>query len=141
MPPKTEYVYVGNEYQGTKESKPSKIDIVTNNVSVPQGLPQWLGNKSILAAAWLAAMVLVSFDEWHTHGILPRPARLWDTSIVYGLLALVGISDMLVPLVNALAVGYFIVLLWEYYQKSGQFSGAAGGPPSSANKPVRPKGP
>lgn len=90
-------------------------------VSTPNGVPRWLGNGSIVAYAWIVAMILVGFDEWKNHGILPRPARLWDTSIVYGLLVLLGFIDVMIPIANALAIGYTIVLLWQYYNGEGQF--------------------
>lgn len=61
-------------------------------------------------------MITVSFDEWHNLGILPRPARLWDTSLFYGLLVLLGFVDAMVPIVNAFAIGYTLVLLYQYYQ-------------------------
>jgi hypothetical protein len=89
--------------------------------SVPKGVPRLLGNGSIVAYAWIVAMVLVGFDEWKNNGILPRPARLWDTSIVYGLLVLLSFIDVMMPLANALAIGYTIVLLWQYYNGTGQF--------------------
>jgi hypothetical protein len=72
-------------------------------------------------------MVLVGFDEWKNNGILPRPVRLWDTSIVYGLLTLMGFIDIMLPIANALAIGYTIVLLWQYYNGSGQFQGSGRG--------------
>lgn len=130
LPPKTEYVYVGDKYKGTQQTKQTKGDVlknvfIENKVSVPQGLPQWLGSQRILGASWMAAMIIIGFDEWHNLGILPRPIRLWDTSTVYGILALVGIVDALVPLVNALAIGYTIMLLWQYYNGSGQFASTA----------------
>lgn len=132
LPPKTEYVYVGDQYKGQQQTKQSKGDIlksvfIENNVSVPNGMPRWLGSQRILGAAWMASMIIVSFDEWHNLGILPRPVRLWETSIVYGLLALVGIADPLVPLVNALAIGYTFMLIWQYFQGSGQFASTKGG--------------
>jgi hypothetical protein len=65
---------------------------------------------------WIIAMFIVGFDEWHNLGILPRPARLWDTSLFYGLLTIAGFVDLMVPLVNALAIGYTVVLLMQYYQ-------------------------
>jgi hypothetical protein len=72
--------------------------------------------------AWLAAMVVIGFDEWHVNGILPRPARLWYTSLVFGVLALASMSDQLVPVANAFAVGFLLVLIYQYYNKQGQFA-------------------
>lgn len=92
------------------------------HVQTPRGVPRFLGNQKLIVYAWLAAMVTVGFDEWHNNGILPRPARLWDTSVVFGLLALMGFIEPITPLMNALAIGYVIVLIWQYYNGSGQFS-------------------
>jgi len=87
----------------------------------PRGVPVFLGNQKLIVYAWLAAMVTVGFDEWHNNGILPRPARLWDTSIVFGLLALMGFIEPMTPLMNALAIGYVIVLVYQYFNRGGQF--------------------
>jgi hypothetical protein len=75
--------------------------------------------------AWIVAMILVGFDEWKNNGILPRPVRLWDTSLVYGILVLLGFVDVMVPIANALAIGYTIVLLWQYFNGQGQFTHGA----------------
>lgn len=75
-----------------------------------------LNNRSVVFNMWIVAMILVSFDEWHNLGILPRPARLWDTTLIYGVLVLLGFVDAMVPLSNALAIGYTIVLLVQYFQ-------------------------
>lgn len=90
-------------------------------VSTPPMIPRWLGNQKIVAYSWIVAMVAVGWDEWKNHGILPRPVRLWDTSIVYGLLTLVSFIDIMVPIANALAIGYTIVLLYQLYNHTGQF--------------------
>lgn len=67
-------------------------------------------------------MIVVGFDDWHNYHILPRPARLWYTSLTYGLLILASMADALVPLANALAIGYAIMLIWQYYNGTGQFA-------------------
>lgn len=122
--PKTEYIYVGD--QGGGQSAPRRIISWTppehGQSNPPRPVPQWLGNARIIGYAWVASMVIVGFDEWKNHGILPRPARLWDTSIVYGLLALASVVDPLIPLLNALAVGYTFMLLWQFYNGEGQFA-------------------
>jgi hypothetical protein len=66
--------------------------------------------------AWIIAMIIIGFDEWHNLGILPRPARLWDATLVYGVLVMVGFVDVLVPIANAFALGYTFMLLFQYYQ-------------------------
>ena len=122
--PKTEYIYVGD--QGSQQSAPRRV-ISWRPPPHPQGkvprpVPQWLGNARIIGYAWVGSMVLVGFDEWKNHGILPRPVRLWDTSIVYGLLALASVVEPLIPLLNALAIGYTIMLLWQFFNGQGQFT-------------------
>lgn len=61
-------------------------------------------------------MIVIGFDEWHNLNVLPRPARLWDASLVFGVLTLLGIVDVMVPIANALAIGYMFMLIWQYYQ-------------------------
>jgi hypothetical protein len=95
-------------------------------VPVPNHVPRILGNNMVVAYAWLGSMILVGVDEWKNNGILARPVRLWTTSLVFGVLVLVGMIDALVPLVNAFAIGYFIMLLWQYFNGSGQFSKGSG---------------
>ena len=92
------------------------------NAPTPKGIPRFLGNQKIIVYSWLVAMVVIGFDEWHNNGILPRPIRLWDTSLVFGLLALVGFIEPVTPIANALAIGYVIMLIWQYYDGGGQFS-------------------
>ena len=90
------------------------------NTSLSNSLPKWLkgsvSNRAIVFNMWLIAMILVSFDEWHNLGILPRPARLWDTSLLYGLLVIAGFVDVAVPIANMLAIGFTISLLIKYFQ-------------------------
>jgi hypothetical protein len=99
----------------------NRIPQQSPRVTMPDKVPKFLRsapltNRSIVFNMWIIAMITVGFDEWHNLGILPRPARLWDTSLVYGVLVLAGIVDALVPLVNALAIGYTITLLVQYFQ-------------------------
>lgn len=84
-------------------------------VNVPRGVPRFLGNRNILFMAWIIAMVLIGADEWKSHHIFPRPLRLWSATVVYGILFLLSAIDGLVPLVNALAIGFDFALGWEYY--------------------------
>lgn len=95
-------------------------------VATPQGVPKFLGNRSVILLSWVAAMFMVSFDEWHTYHILPRPARLWFTSLTYILLALASTVDDLVPLTTALAIGFTIAVAYNYYQNTGQFGQVTG---------------
>lgn len=90
-------------------------------VTVPKGVPRFLGNRSVIMLAWLAAMAMVSLDEWHTHGVLPRPARLWYTTLTYALIAATSTLDVLVPVCSALAVGLTIAVAYQYYTGTGSF--------------------
>lgn len=121
--PRTEYIYVGDQNQG--QSRTQRViswrPQPHAQVNMPRPIPQWLGNARIIGYSWVAAMILVGFDEWKNHGILPRPVRLWDTSIVFGLLALASVVEPLIGLLNALAIGYVIMLLWQFYNGQGQF--------------------
>jgi hypothetical protein len=123
-PPRTEYVYVGNE--GAEQSRGRRILSYRPppqvKVQTPRGVPSAFGNAQIIGYAWIASMIIIGFDEWKNNGILPRPMRLWDTSIVFGLLALTALIPPMVPMANALAIGYTIVLLWQFYNGQGQFS-------------------
>jgi hypothetical protein len=67
----------------------------------------------------MISMCIVGYDEWTTYGLLPRPARLWDTTKVFGMLAILSIVDSAVPLVNALAIGYTVMLGYNYYSSKG----------------------
>lgn len=137
-PPSTEYVYVSDANSGGGNTGPSGSAGGSNysprraanrvfsyqprRVPVPNGVPRFLGDNHIVGYSWLASMILIGFDEWRNNGILPRPARLWYTSLIYGVLALAGMIPMLTPLVNAFAIGYTIMLLWQYFNGEGQFA-------------------
>lgn len=105
-------------------------------VSVPTGVPKFLGSRAGLLLAWVVAMAMVSLDEWHTNHILPRPARLWYTSLLFFLLAIVSTIDAMVPIVNLFALGMVIVLGMQYYSGTGQFGTTgeteSGGSPTTA---------
>lgn len=88
---------------------------------VPSGVPSFLGNQQLVIFAWAGAMAFVGVDEWKNNHILARPSRLWWTSVVYGMLAMAGMITPLIPLVNALAIGYLFVLAWQYFNGQGQF--------------------
>lgn len=101
----------------------SSISQTKAPVNVPKGLPTFLGNRQLIIAMWIVAMIVIGFDEWHNLGILPRPSRLWYSSVVYGGLAILGIADAMVPIANAFAVGFTIMLIYQFYNSSGQFTG------------------
>lgn len=85
--------------------------------------PRFLGSQRTILFAWIVALALVCADEWKTYHILPRPARLWWTTLTYAILALMSQMEVLIPLANALALGFTAVLAWQYFNKQGQFSG------------------
>jgi len=95
------------------------------SVGVPSGVPRFLGARPIIFYMWMVAIGMVVLDEWHTHHILPRPARLWWTTVAFLLMAGLATIDAMVPLVNAFAIGMVIVLGYQYYSGTGQF-GATG---------------
>jgi len=92
------------------------------NAEVPAGLPKILGDSQLIILAWIGALAVISWDEWHKHHVLPRPSRLWFTTLVYGILSLMGMVPGLAPLANIMAIGYTIVLVWQYFNKNGQFA-------------------
>jgi hypothetical protein len=91
-------------------------------VNLPKPLPKMLGQRPIIFYSWMVAIILVGYDEWHTLGIIPRPSRFWETSLLYALLIMLSIPDAMVPLANALALGYTLYLVWQYFGGSGQFT-------------------
>lgn len=99
----------------------NRIPNAVQRVNVPNGVPRFLGARPLIFWTWGIAILMVSFDEWHTYGILPRPARLWYTSLLFLLLAIVSQFDALVPIANAFAVGMVMVLAYQYYTGEGQF--------------------
>lgn len=82
---------------------------------------QIFGARPILFFAWVTTMMMVSLDEWHTYHILPRPARLWYTSLAFFLMGMLSVVDAFVPLVNLFAIGMVVVLGYQYYSGTGQF--------------------
>jgi hypothetical protein len=141
--PNQQYVYVQNPPQGSRtggsqtggqgqsgSGSAGSAPRQGNTVQLPKAIPGpvriFLGNRHTLMYMWLIAMILVGFDEWHNYGILPRPSRLWYTSLTYGLLALASAVDAMVPIANALAIGFTIMLVWQYYNGSGQFGKTSG---------------
>lgn len=119
--PRTEYVYVQDKGTNNRNARTVQYAPKSKQTSVPRGVPAFLGNREVIFVAWMVAMILVGFDEWKNNNILPRPQRLWYTSLTYGLLALVSGIDFVVPIANAFAIGFTLVLLYQYYQKTGQF--------------------
>lgn len=94
------------------------------HVQVPKGIPGIFGNQTVIIMAWMIALAIIFYAEWKEHHILARPKRLWFTSLVYGILCVVGMVEALVPLATALAVGYTIVLGWQFFNEQGQFENA-----------------
>lgn len=91
----------------------------------PTWVPGWLLNDRVLLYAWLGAMAVIAVDEWHNNGILPRPAKLWYTSLTYFLLMGLGMVDPMIPIANLLGIGFFMVLIYQYNTGAGQFAKGA----------------
>lgn len=102
-------------------------------VNLPRNVPRMLGQRPIIFYSWMIAIILVGYDEWHSLGIIPRPSRFWHTSLLYGLLVMLSIPDAMVPLANALAIGYTFYLVYQYFNNGGQFSSP---PPKAATTPT-----
>jgi hypothetical protein len=127
--PRTEYVYVQDQGGGGGGQRRYGLSYVRNEkrqVNTPNWAPSFLGHRSVLATTWIISMVVVGVDDWHNNGVLPRPSRLWYTSLAFGLMALASIVEALTPIINLIAIGFTIMLIWQYFSKQGQFSGAAG---------------
>lgn len=100
----------------------------------PRYVPSFLGSRSVIMFSWGVAMILVSLDEWKTHHILPRPMRLWDTSLTFMLLAGASTLDVLTPLCSAMAIGLVVALLMNYYSGGiTPFGGFGSAPASGGN--------
>lgn len=93
-------------------------------VTVPKGVPRFLGSRSLILFSWAIAMALVSVDEWQTHHVLPRPARLWYTTLTYFLLAIASTVDVLVPIINLIALGLTIAVAYQFYTGAGASFGS-----------------
>lgn len=129
--PRTEYVYVQDQGggQGGGQKRQYGLSYVRNEkrqVGTPGWAPSFLGHRSILGTAWFISMAVVGFDDWHNNGVLPRPSRLWYTSVAFGLMALASLVEALTPIINLIAIGFTIMLIWQYFNKQGQFTGATG---------------
>lgn len=88
------------------------------NVSLPDWLPRgtgFLAHRTTILWMWVTSMAIISADEWKSNHIFPRPGRLWAATRFFALLAALSMIDMMVPLANALAVGYTIMLLWDFF--------------------------
>jgi hypothetical protein len=139
-PPSTEYVYVEpvGTSRGTRSASTATLPAekepgqgvlgragnlagsylrgsVARQVSTPPHVPHFLGNSRVIKAAWLGSLVVVSWECLNTYGVLPPPGRLFWISGTFMLLGIAGEIDALLPVVNALAIGFFLVLLWQYY--------------------------
>lgn len=94
------------------------------------GIGGLVGARPIIFFAWAGAMTIITLDEWSRNGILPRPARYWGATWVYAILAGISVFDPLVPMANLFALGYTIVLGYQYFTQSQQF-----GPGGKVTKP------
>jgi hypothetical protein len=98
----------------------------------PGGFPRFLANRRLIVVIWLAAMAAVCVDEWRTYHLLPRPARLWTTTLGYAILGLASAVDVIVPIANLIALGLLLVLLYQLFQSWGAGEG------QSINGPTKP---
>jgi hypothetical protein len=130
---RTEYVYVTDAEGNRSKQRQSSYEPRTR---VSSGMPSFLGNREVILGSWMVAMALVSWDEWSNHGILPRPLRLWETTGVYAILALVSVADRLAPIATALALGYTLVLLYQFFTGGGGFVQQLGGAVSATVRQV-----
>lgn len=132
-PPRKVYNLHRTQYSSTTDPPPpsgrstggggrSRLYINVQNKQAPIR-PRFMGSQRTIIFAWIVAMIFVVADEWKRFGILPRPSRLWWTTLVYGILALLSQLEALIPLTNALALGYSITVAWQFFNKEGQFSG------------------
>lgn len=122
-PPRTEYVYVQDAGTNARRGAARFTPPPHQQANVPRPVPTFFGNSRVIGYSWVVSMVVVSFDEWHNNNILPRPSRLWWTTVTYGILALASmIIPVMMPIWNALAVGYTIMLIWQYFNGEGQFA-------------------
>jgi hypothetical protein len=132
--PRTEYVYLQDNDQGGDGSEGQQkrtygLSYIRNEprkVGTPKWAPSFLGHRTVLGTTWLISMVVVGVDDWHNNGVLPRPSRLWYTSLAFGLMALASIVEALVPIINLIAIGFTLMLIWQYFNKTGQFAPATG---------------
>lgn len=112
-PPPRRFNYSGSWVNSQFQRLPGE----RRQVQVPERLPGWLGDKKIILWTWAIGMIIVIADEHYTYGMtLPRPARLWYTSLFYFLCALLSGIDMIMPLVNIFAVGITLTLAIDFYQ-------------------------
>lgn len=88
---------------------------------------QWgrafLSSSGAIPVMWGISMAVIFVDEWHNYHILARPARLWWTSIAFFILAILAHFDKLAVIANLLAIGFTLQLVYQFYAKTGQFSG------------------
>jgi hypothetical protein len=108
----------GGRFSRLQQRIPAQQQVVPSGLSnsLPKFMRGSLNNRAIVFNMWIIAMIYIGYDEWHNLGVLPRPARWWDTSLLYGLLAILGFVDAMVPLANILAIGFTIALAMKYYQ-------------------------
>ena len=144
-PPTTEYVYVepvtgsrgtrsGNSDVAPIEDEPGQSRLgragnylrgaAARQVRTPPHVPHFLGSSKVIKGAWLGSLVVVSIEAIQNYGVLPPPGRLFWISGTFMLLGVVGQIDALLPIVNALAIGFFLVLLWQYF--SGEHASPSG---------------
>lgn len=93
---------------------------------LPRGPAEYVKNfiksSGAIPIMWGVAMGLVFVDEWTTHRILARPARLWWTTVGYALLAIAAHFDPIRPIAVLIAIGLTVQLAYQFFNKEGQFT-------------------
>jgi hypothetical protein len=98
-------------------SKLNNMQSAAKEANLSYDLPKGLGflrNRTTILWAWMGSMAVIGADEWKTNHIFPRPGRLWAATGVFALLSALSMLDAMVPLANALAIGYFLTVLWQF---------------------------
>lgn len=112
-PPPRRFNYAGSWVNNQFQRLPGQA----RQVNVPKGVPNWLGDKKIILWTWAIGMMIVIADEHYTYKMaLPRPARLWYTSLFYFLCAVVSGIDIIMPIVNIFAIGITLTLAIDFFQ-------------------------
>lgn len=105
------------------EAIPSRQRSWRTQMSPRLPLPDWMADRRIMVTAWVVAMVIITADERRLGYPLPRPARLWSASLLYGLLMVAGAVDPIAPIANLMAIGFTVELGIEFYGTTGPFEG------------------
>lgn len=70
--------------------------------------------RAILLTSFFVALAIVTYQEIHDGGQMPRPKRYFSAGLVYGLLG-VAAPFISYPIAGALGVGMVLALVWQHY--------------------------